>query len=134
MKVRLEAPIEGDSISFQGASSMDATQFTISSDVSKPFLRNRSAISSLVASAQAIANTGGSQQHPTVCNVLAMLDVELPTTIILSMFRPVAPWNQATCKIDWNSTSRRFTPSWTKSSSHLGLRIESRRLSESCHQ
>ena len=41
---------------------MDATQFTLSSDLSKPFLRNRSAISSLVASAQAIANTGGSQQ------------------------------------------------------------------------
>ena len=41
---------------------MDATQFTLSSDLSKTFLRNRSAISSLVASAQAIANTGGSQQ------------------------------------------------------------------------
>ncbi len=41
---------------------MDATQFTASSNVAKPFLWNRSEIASRLASAQAIANLDVSQQ------------------------------------------------------------------------
>ena len=42
---------------------MDAIQSTSSSNVAKPFSWNRSEIASRLASAQAIANLGGSQQQ-----------------------------------------------------------------------
>ena len=98
---------------------MDATQFTLSSDVSKPYSWNRSAISSRMATAQAIANAGGSQQK-------CADQVGVPRTTLQNWLRSrsqlelQAPWSTLEVQF-FRITPRARVPTWTIGRTPFGL-------------